>query len=114
MRFGGKHLYLIPAIGLGRARFDDDYCREHAQCTPAEAGELVSDGPALAYDIGVHASKVIAGLAFNITGLAGSTKRTLTALSFRSSSGGSNDKAAAGGRGANEPVRCYNSVRSVQ
>ena len=71
LRVGGKHAYLIPAIGLGDASWSDDYCTAHAQCTPDVAAQYKASGRVIAYDIGLHASKWVAGLGLNITGVTG-------------------------------------------
>ena len=79
-RFGGKYLFVIPAVGLGKARWADDHCTAHFQCTPAEAAQYEDEGRVVAFDIGVHAARLVAGVALNITGVAGSTKRNLLAM----------------------------------
>lgn len=80
LRFGGKHFYLIPAIGVGNANWSDDYCTAHAQCTPDVAAQFKAEGRVISYDIGLHASKLFAGVGLNVTGVAGSAKLDLLAL----------------------------------
>jgi hypothetical protein len=80
LRIGGALFYLIPAIGLGTARWSDDYCTAHAQCTPDVAAEFKAEGRVVAYDIGLHASKRFAGVGLNITGVTGGEKLDLLAL----------------------------------
>ena len=80
VRLGGKNLYLIPAIGVGNARWTNDYCSAHAICTPEEAAQLDARGRVVAFDIGVHASKLLAGLAVNVSGVAGGEKTDLLAI----------------------------------
>jgi hypothetical protein len=80
IRFGGKNVYVIPAVGIGHARWVDDYCNAHAICTPNMAAQFEDEGRVIAYDLGVHATKFFAGLALNITGVAGSGKTNLLAM----------------------------------
>jgi hypothetical protein len=82
LRLGGKHFYLIPAIGRGTARWSDDLCTAHVTCTPEVAAQFKAKGPVIAYDIGLHASKLFAGVGLNVTGVAGSEKLDLLALLF--------------------------------
>jgi hypothetical protein len=81
-RVGGKHFYLIPAIGLGEARWSDDWCTGHAQCTPDEAAQYKARGRVIAYDIGLHASKLFAGVALNINGVTRGGESKLDMLGF--------------------------------
>ncbi|HET9424674.1 MAG TPA: hypothetical protein VFO55_04815 [Gemmatimonadaceae bacterium] len=74
-RFGGKHLFVIPAVGVANAHWLDDLCTAHITCTPEATAELESKGPGVAFDLGFHASKLIAGLALNISGIAAPEKR---------------------------------------
>ena len=77
MRFGRKSLYVIPALGVANAYWLDDYCTEHAFCTPSQAAQYESKGSGFAYDVGLHASKLLAGLAVNVGGIATPRKRRL-------------------------------------
>jgi hypothetical protein len=80
LRLGGKNFYLIPAIGIGHALWTDDLCTAHITCTPAEAAQFEDEGRVVAYDISVHATKLVAGVGLSLTGVAGSDKKNLLAL----------------------------------
>ena len=81
-RLGDNYAYMIPAIGVGTARFDDDMCEAHVTCTPAVAASRDSEGAVVAYDIGLHMSRLVLGLAFNVSGTIGPSKRSHTALTL--------------------------------
>ncbi len=80
VRLGGKSLSIIPALGIGKARWTNDLCTAHITCTPEVAAQYVDEGIVAAYDVGVHASYRFIGIAANFTGAAGSPKRLLRAL----------------------------------
>jgi len=82
VRFGGKNLYLIPAMGIGYAHWHDDLCTAHITCTPAVAAQYEDEGRVVAFDVGLHASKLFAGFGVNLTGVKGSGKTDLMALVF--------------------------------
>jgi hypothetical protein len=80
VRLGGNSVYFVPAIGIGNARWTDDYCSAHAICQPDVAAQFEDEGRVVAYDIGLHASKRFVGVALNVTGVAGSGRTDLLAL----------------------------------
>lgn len=79
MRLGWKHLYLTPAIGIGDAKWTYDVCDAGISCTQDALAQNQDKGRGMAYDIGLNASWRIVGVGFNIGGLRGAEKRTMTA-----------------------------------
>ncbi len=82
IRLGGKHLYMIPALGVGYARWTEDLCTDHIICTPEVAAQYAEKGGVVSYDFGFHATRSFGGLGLNIFGTAGAPKRNLMAMVF--------------------------------
>jgi hypothetical protein len=79
LRVGGPHLYLITAVGAAKVRWEDNSCSSFS-CGPGVPPVDELDRMGMAYDVGVHLGKWIAGLAVNLSGVTGPSRGRLTAF----------------------------------
>jgi hypothetical protein len=71
VRVGGSHFYIIPALGAGNTSWEDNGPCSFSTCTPTQALSYQGKSRALAFDIGLHASKWLFGFAINVSATTG-------------------------------------------
>lgn len=76
-RFGGRHLYNIVAIGLANATWKDG----HGSC-PNVPCQYRYDGRGFAYDFGFHATRMLGGVALNVSGVVAAPRVRVFAMTI--------------------------------
>jgi hypothetical protein len=80
-RFGSRRVFVVPAVGFGRAHWEDNrYCSFYpCSGTPTQLG-YEREGKGLAFDVGLHANYRVAGIGLNVGGVIGPEKLGLLTM----------------------------------